>query len=146
VQGTVASGKDQELVQEKSPKPSRRLGRINSRIHFLITEVLRREINDPRIGFITVLGVEASEDVKEARVYLSVLGTKADRSKAEHALEDARGFLQREVGRNLKTRNTPTLRFIFDETQDKAARIEALIRKASQEDRTSNGQETFQKT
>src|SRR5262249_60186185 len=101
---------------------------------FLVSQVIRREINDPRVGFITVLDVEPTEDLKEAKVFLSVLGSAGHRSKAEHALQSARGFIQKEEGRNLDTRNTPTLRFIFDNSQDKVSRIEALIHKANQED------------
>lgn len=101
-----------------------------SRIKFLVAEVIRRELHDPRLGFITVLDVEPTEDLKEAKVYVSVLGSKGDRSKAQHALESARGFIQREVGRNLSTRNTPVLRFVFDDSQDKVSRIEALLEKA----------------
>jgi ribosome-binding factor A len=102
---------------------------------FVISQVIQRELNDPRIGFITVLDVEPTEDVKEARVRVSVFGPAGARSKAEHALLGAKGFIQRELGRSLRTRNTPNLRFVFDDAQDKASRIGALIQKASQEDR-----------
>jgi ribosome-binding factor A len=122
-------------MREKTPGPSRRLERIASRIKFLISQVIQRELNDPRIGFITVLDVEPTADVKEAKVYVSVLGKPGARSKAEHALQGAKGFIQKEVGRGLQTRNTPILRFIFDDSRDKVSRIEALIQKASQEDR-----------
>ena len=119
-------------------RSSRRVRRIESRMKFLISQILQHELNDPRLGFITVLDVEATEDIKSAKVYLSVLGSPGDRSKTEHALESARGFVQREVGRGLKTRNTPVLRFIFDDTRDKVSRIEALIEEASREDRESS--------
>ena len=122
-------------MREKNPGPSRRLERIASRMKFLISQIIQRELNDPRIGFITVLDVEPTADVKEAKVYLSVLGKPGARSKAEHALEGAKGFIQKELGRGLQTRNTPILRFIFDDSRDKVSRIEALIQKASQEDR-----------
>jgi ribosome-binding factor A len=102
---------------------------------FLISQVIDRDLHDPRIGFVTVLDVEPTADLKEAKVYLSVLGSAAVRSKAEHALADAKGYIQKEVGRGLETRNTPVLRFVFDDSQDRASRIEALIQKASQEDR-----------
>ena len=116
-------------------------------MRFIISQVIQRELNDPRIGFLTVLRVEPTEDLKEANVYVSVLGSAADRSKAQRALDRARGFIQREVGRNLTTRNTPALRFVFDDSQDKISRIESLIQKASQEDREStHGQETVQET
>ena len=118
-------------------KPSRRIQRIASRMKFLVSQVILNELNDPRVGFVTVLDVEPTEDMKEAKVYLSFLGSRGDRSRTEHALERARGFIQREVGRNLKTRNTPHLRFIFDETRDKVARLEALIDETAQEHRES---------
>lgn len=118
-------------------KPSRRIQRIASRMKFLVSQVILNELNDPRVGFVTVLDVEPTEDMKEAKVYLSLLGSRGDRRRTEDALESARGFIQREVGRNLKTRNTPHLRFIFDETRDKVARLEALIDETAQENRES---------
>jgi ribosome-binding factor A len=112
---------------------------------FLISQVILRELNDPRLGLITILGVEPTEDLKEAKVYVSVFGSPGDRSKAEHALAQAKGFIQNEVGKNLETRNTPVLRFVFDDSQDKLKRIEALIEKVHQESReTQNGKETIQ--
>ena len=108
-------------------QPSRRIQRISSRMKFLISQVIQNGLSDPRIGFVTVLNVEPTEDMKEAKVYVSLLGSAADRSKTLRALERARGFIQRKIGRNLKTRNTPHLRFIFDDSREKVARIEALI-------------------
>ncbi len=104
---------------------------------FLVSQVILNELNDPRIGFVTVLEVEPTEDMREAKVYLSLLGSEADRSRTERALEGARGFIQREVGRNLKTRNTPHLRFIFYETRDRVTRLESLIDETAQENRES---------
>ena len=118
-------------------QPSRRLQRIASRLKFLVSQVIQNELSDPRIGFVTVLEVEPTEDMKEAKVYLSFLGNQGERSKTEHALASARGFIQREVGKNLKTRNTPHLHFIFDDTRDKVARLEALIDETAQKDRES---------
>jgi len=127
--------------------PSRRVQRLASRIKFIISQVIQRELKDPRLGLITVLGVEPTEDLKEARVYVSVFGSAADRSKAEHMLESARGFIQREVGKNLETRNTPVLRFVLDDSHDKVARIEKLIQKVSQENREiDHGKETLEET
>jgi ribosome-binding factor A len=87
------------------------------------------------MGFVTVLKVEVTPDLKEATIYISIFGSSADRSKAFRALEDARGYVQKEVGKNLETRNTPRLKFILEESQDKVSRIEALIGFSSTEDR-----------
>ena len=126
---------------------SRRIERVASRMKFIISQVIQRELQDPRRGLITVLGVEPTEDLKEAKVYVSVFGSAGDRSKAEHMLQGARGFIQREVGRNLETRNTPILRFVLDDSQDKVARIEEIIQKVSQENREiDHGKETLEET
>src|ERR1700752_3818741 len=101
---------------------------------FIISHIIRSELHDPRIGFITVLDVKPTEDLKEAKVYVSVFGSAGDKSKAERALNGARGFIQNEVGRNLETRNTPLLRFVFDDSAAKTSRIEALIQKTRRED------------
>jgi ribosome-binding factor A len=127
--------------------PSRRVLRISSRIKLIISQVIQRDLKDPRLGLITVLRVEPTEDLKEAKVYVSVFGSAADRSKAAHMLEGARGFIQREVGKNLETRNTPILRFVLDDSQDKVARIEKIIQKVSQENREiEHGKETLEET
>ena len=122
-------------VQRKS-KTSRRVERVASRMKFLVSHIIQQDLDDPRLGIVTVLGVKPTEDLKEAKIYVSVLGARGDKSKARHALEDAKGFIQREVGKNLATRNTPTLHFVFEEESDqsKVARIESLIREANEED------------
>lgn len=130
----------------KQEQPSRRVQRIASRIKFLISNVILRELRDPRIGLVTILEVKPTEDLKEAKVYVSVFGSAGDRSKAEHALAQARGFIQCEVGKSLETRNTPVLHFVFDNSHDKASRIEALIRESkTQGSREQDGKETFKK-
>ena len=106
---------------------SYRLLRVASRIKFLVGSIIQRELSDPRIGLVTVLKVEVTPDLKEASVYVSIFGGSGDRSKTIHALEDARGFVQREVGRNIHTKSTPRLKFIVDESQDRVSRLEALM-------------------
>ena len=94
---------------------------------FLVSEVLQRELNDPRVGFVTVLEVEPTVDLREAKVTVSVLGSAGEISKTLHALEDATGYIQRLVGKGLQLRNTPRLRFVLDEHVDRQARIESIL-------------------
>ena len=121
--------------------PSHFLPRIASQMKFLLGTILQRELRDPRVGLVTVLKVEPTVDMKEAKVYISIFGSAGDQSKAMHALEDARGFIQRELGKNLKTRSTPRLRFILDDTGDRVSRIEALVEQAREDREKSHGQE-----
>ncbi|HLU49000.1 MAG TPA: 30S ribosome-binding factor RbfA [Planctomycetota bacterium] len=113
--------------------PSRHLLRVASRLKFLVGTIIQNELHDPRVGFVTVLKVEPSVDFKEARVHVSVLGTRGEQSRTLHALEDARGYIQRRLGENLRLRNTPTLRFVLDTELEKLARVERLIDEARDE-------------
>lgn len=121
--------------------PSRHALRIGSRLKILISTVLQRDLRDPRLGFITILAVEPTEDMKEAKVLFSVLGSPGDRSKALHALNDARGFIQKKIGRSLRIRHTPALRFVLDEGEDRLGRVEELLEQARREaERSSEGE------
>jgi len=91
-----------------------------------ITEALARDVSDPRLGFVTITGVEPSPDFAVATVFVTALN-KAQREPSLRALESARGLLQRKVGQALQTRQTPHLEFVYDDTEDRARRIERLI-------------------
>lgn len=114
--------------------PSRHLLRIASRMKFILSRVIQHELDDPRLGFVTILSVRPTEDYKEAKVSFSVLGTPGERSKSLHALRDARGFLQKRLAANLRLRNTPQLRFELEEPDDPVARVEGLLRQAREEE------------
>lgn len=101
---------------------------------FLLSHAILKDIQDPRIGLVTVLDVKPTEDLKEAKVYVSVFGTPGERSAAEQALQGAVKYLQTEVGRNLETRFTPKLRLVFvDPGDDRASSLEARILKSGYE-------------
>ena len=87
---------------------------------------VQRELADPRLSFLTITHVRATQDLKEAKVFWTTLDrTKKDGAAA--ALESARGVLQGRVGRELRARQTPQLTFVFDEHQDRAADLTRLI-------------------
>lgn len=99
-----------------------------------LATLIQQGLSDPRIGFVTVTRVKATEDLKEATVYVSVLGSPGDQRKALRGLAAARGFLQQQLGRRHQWRNNPILRFELDESIGKHMEIEALIRRAREED------------
>ena len=107
--------------------PPRHAQKIASRLKFLVSHVVQQELNDPRLGFITILDVEMTSDLREAKIYFSVLGPRAEQSKSLQAIESSCGFIQRRVGKNLKLRNTPVLRFVLDDTDDRVSRIEEIL-------------------
>jgi ribosome-binding factor A len=103
-----------------------RLRRINEALREVIAESVQRELADPRLSFLTITHVRATQDLKEAKVFWTTLDrTKKDGAAA--ALESARGVLQGRVGRELRARQTPQLTFVFDEHQDRAAELTRLI-------------------
>src|SRR5881398_3453256 len=99
----------------------------------LLAERFARGMRDPRIGLVTITGVKMSPDLREARVYWTVHGDAEQRKHTAKGLENARGFLRREIGAELKLRLTPTLHFTYDEAIDRGERIEQLIRQVHEE-------------
>jgi ribosome-binding factor A len=85
------------------------------------------ELKDPRIGFVTVTGVETSPDLRHARVYVSVLGSDKKRKQSLEGLAAAHGLLQSRLARELRMKRTPTLAFEYDPTVEEGVRMSKLI-------------------
>ena len=88
----------------------------------------KAEIKDPRIGFVTVTAVKVSSDLRECRIYFSLLGSKRERSETTKGLESASGFIRTELARRLGMKHVPTIEFKFDETVEAGARISKVLR------------------
>ena len=104
-----------------------RMRRVDEAIRQVIGEVAAGELKDPRVGFVTVTDVRTSADLSQARVYVSVLGDEPRREATLEGLRSAHGYLQRRLASELRLKRTPTLAFVYDDTTDKALRIDALI-------------------
>ena len=116
----------------------RTIARLQERIRERAAYCLQFEVNDPRASFITITRVQLSSDFSFAKIFYSVLGDSSDKSKAEHMLEHAGGFIQRQVARVLETRRVPHLRWIFDGSTETAADMDRLIHEARNRDRAIN--------
>ena len=103
-----------------------RLLKVNESIKETLSSVITAEgLKDPRIGFVTVTGVETSSaDLRHAKVYVSVLGGKTERELTMKALEKSRGFLQAKINASLRMKRTPQLQFLYDDTLDNALRLD----------------------
>lgn len=112
---------------------SRRTERIASLIQTELSEAVLKKLKDPRIGFVTLTGVDVSPDLKEARVYYSVLGKEKEKEQTQQALERAAGFLQHEIAEALKLRFTPKLTFHLDESLEEGMRIERILKELQHE-------------
>ncbi len=107
--------------------------RLNSQLHETLVALLERAVKDPRVEGVTLTGVEVTQDLAWAKVYFSVLGDAEERRVAAKGLANVAGFLRRELGRRLHLRSTPQLRFEYDASLERGARIEALLREWHQE-------------
>ena len=101
--------------------------RVNKAVREVVSAHIAEDLKDPRIGFVTVTGVETSADLRSARVFVSVLGDQAERDDALAGLGSASGFLQQRVGEELHMKRTPTLTFVHDDSIDTGMRISELI-------------------
>lgn len=101
--------------------------RVDEAIRQVVGDVLAAELKDPRVGFVTVTDVRTSADLSHARVYVSVLGDADIRQASMDGLDSAHGFLQRRVAGELRLKRTPTLEFAYDDTTDRALRVDELI-------------------
>ena len=104
-----------------------RMRRVDEAVREVLSDAIAKDLQDPRVGFVTVTGVKTSPDLRHARVYVSVLGTDAERAEAMAGLASAHGLLQQAIGRELRMKRTPTLEFVFDESIDRGMRITELL-------------------
>lgn len=118
-----------------------RLGRIGDQIQKDLAMLIRTEIKDPRVGMITLTGVEISIDHHHAKVYFTTLGGPEAVAKAESGLTHASGFLRSQLAKGLQLRIVPELHFIYDESVERGVRLSKLIDDAvaSQSDDLENG-------
>jgi ribosome-binding factor A len=93
-----------------------------------LSDLLLREIRDPRIGFVTITDVEVSDDLRHARVYVVTHETGEGRKRALEGLQSARSYLRAALGRRLRLRYIPELTFCIDETLERGLRIEEILR------------------
>ena len=107
--------------------PAARMRRVNEAVREVVSAHIAGDLKDPRIGFVTVTGVDTSPDLRHARVYVSVLGSEVERQEALDGLTSARGFLQSQVGSELRMKRTPTLEFLNDPSIDHGMKMERLI-------------------
>lgn len=110
-----------------------RTGRVSEQIKKELSVLIQTEMKDPRVGFITVTGVEVPNDLSQAKVYLSVFGDNDQKSNSLKALEQAKGFLRSELGKRILLRHTPDLIFKIDESIAYGSHIEKLLGEISQD-------------
>ncbi|MDD3608599.1 MAG: 30S ribosome-binding factor RbfA [Halothiobacillaceae bacterium] len=120
-----------------------RSARVADQIQRDLSELIRTEIKDPRLGMVTLTAVEVTRDLAHAKVYISTLDP-AQRAVALEVLGGAAGYLRAELARGLRLRTTPALHFIYDESIERGMRMDAIIDAARARDRAHDGDEDEQ--
>jgi ribosome-binding factor A len=106
--------------------------RVNESVREVVAEGMR-ELKDPRIGLVTVTGVRVTRDLREATVFVSVLGSEKRRRATLQGLASAHGVLQSRLNQQLMLRRTPTITFEYDDSVERGVRLGALIDQAAAE-------------
>jgi ribosome-binding factor A len=101
--------------------------RVDEAMRVVLSEAISKDLQDPRVGFVTVTSVKTSLDLRHARVYVSVLGSEDERSASLEGLGSAHGFLQSRVASALRLKHTPTLSFGYDESVNTGMRITEIL-------------------
>jgi ribosome-binding factor A len=107
-----------------------RSARIADQIQRSLADLIRTEVRDPRVGMVTLTGVELSRDQSHAKVFFTVLGPPAAGGDALEGLQRAAGFLRSQLAHELTTRKVPELHFAYDESVERGVRLSRLIDEA----------------
>ncbi len=110
-----------------------RAERLAQEVKVQISLILARELRDPRVGLATVTDARMSPDLRYARVFVSVLGASDEQQKALAALNQAAGFIRRQLGARLGLRHSPELTFCFDQSVEQGARMEEILSEVQKE-------------
>jgi ribosome-binding factor A len=108
--------------------PYKRSERLGELLLAEISELVVRDLKDPRLGFVTFTRVELSDDLRHAKVFASILGSEPEKARTLQGLASATGYIRRHLGRSLRLRYTPELTFLIDESMEHGAKIAQLLR------------------
>lgn len=119
-------------------KPFKRADRVGGLIQKTLSQLLKKEIKDPRLEAIVITGVKLTRDLKLARIYYTSLGDRKNQQTVEAGLLQAGGFLKRALAAQLGLRYMPELKFFYDESFDYGDRIDQLLQSIASEDGTDH--------
>ena len=114
----------------------KRADRVNALLQRELGTIISEELRDPRIAFSTVTAVETTDDLRSAKVHVSVLGDEDQIASTMRALEEAKAYLRHELGSRVELRYVPELSFFSDRSAERSARIATLLREAKERERT----------
>jgi ribosome-binding factor A len=114
---------------------------VNEALRETLSQAIGEGLKDPRVGFVTVTGVETSPDLRHAKVFVSVLGGKKEREQTLAGLASSHGYLQERIAAAVRLKRTPQLVFLYDDSIDRGMRMEQLLKRYEDELRPEGGEE-----
>ena len=115
-------------------KANNRMIRINDEIKKEVSEIIRSELKDPRVGVITsVVKVETTNDLKYCKIHVSILGDEAQKKETMEGLKNSVGFIRKQVANRINLRNTPEMKFFLDESLEYSIKISKLLNDINKE-------------
>lgn len=124
---------------------SQRSGRVQEAIRQEVSSIIHSQIRDPRLGFLTITGVELTKDLRYARIYFSVLGGDKEKKLALRGLNSAKGYIKGLLGDRIKLRYMPDIEFKIDETLERTRHIYDLFEKIKKEKKDDTGSDSGDK-
>ncbi len=124
---------------------SQRQGRAQEAIRQEVSNIIHDQMRDPRLGFLTITGVELTKDLRYARIYFSVLGEDKEKKLALRGLNSAKGYIKKLLGDRIKLRYTPDVEFKIDETLERTRHIYDLFEKIKKEKKDDAGSDSGNK-
>ncbi|MEM7083693.1 MAG: 30S ribosome-binding factor RbfA [Pseudomonadota bacterium] len=116
------------------PKEFHRSERVSELLHRMVSEVVRDEVHDPRVKLVTITDLQLSRDLTVAKIYFTSLDDTADLDELADVLQKAAGFIRSRVGREIRLRTTPELRFFKDDIELRGRAMSAMIDRAVSQD------------
>lgn len=110
-----------------------RMDKVNQQLKREISTIIQQELGDPRFSFVSITYVETTKDLRNARVYFSVLGGQGDVEHATGSFDKVRGMIRKLVGQRIKMRHTPELVFIYDSSIESSIRIDNTLKEINDE-------------
>jgi ribosome-binding factor A len=105
----------------------KRSDKVAESIHELVSGLLIKGLNDPRIGFVTITGVKVTDDLSFATIYFSVIGSEDEKKASEAGLNSAKGFIRKEIAKHLRIRHVPEITIKYDVSMEYGQHIENIL-------------------
>lgn len=119
---------------------SHRTGRLAEEIKREVSSIIQMEMKDPRIGFVSITSVEVSGDARYANIFISVMGNEEQGKETLKALQRAQGYIRTELGKRIKIRYTPEIKFDLDDSISHGAKVMKLLREVKGEGEKPNNE------